>query len=70
MSILSGVFKRKYGAALEGKDWVRRIEPEDQAVFIQVGIEAWEYGHKGGIARASTAERDERGRFAPKGGKQ
>ena len=69
MGNYQGVFKAKYGEQLEGRDWVRKIEPEDRQVFIEIGLSEMQYGHLGGVARAQTAARDSRGRFAPKGGK-
>lgn len=59
---LQGIFKSRY--ALIGKDWVRRLPNEDRQVFIHMGLAAMEYGHLGGLARAATAKRDRRGRFA------
>lgn len=59
----SGIFTAKYGE-LHGKDWIRHVEPEDRAVLVDIGLKATDYGKKGGIARAETAKRDSRGRFA------
>ena len=56
-----GMFKRRY--PLQGKTWLRDIPPEDRAIFAQIGREYHGYGHLGGIARAKTAKRDEKGRF-------
>lgn len=64
MSEYSGIFRKKY--RLQGKDWIRSIEPEDRAVLVQIGMAAMDYGRAGGKARASTAKRDKRGRFACK----
>jgi hypothetical protein len=41
------LFKNKY-SVLKGKDWVRRIEPEDRAVFVSIGMEANLHGVIGG----------------------
>lgn len=57
------LFKNKY-PELRGKDWIRHIEPDDRQVFIEIGMKAWDYGRVGGLARARTARRDSRGRFA------
>lgn len=61
---LKGVFKQKYGDNLRGRDWLRRIDPEDRRVFAHAGFVASDYGRRGGLARARTAKRDWRGRFA------
>mgnify|MGYP006935520912 CR=1 FL=1 len=57
------LFKKRY-QALHGKDWLRRIEPDDKAAFVRLGMEAHDYGRMGGKARAESAKRDEKGRFA------
>lgn len=62
MSVYQGVFKTKY--SLRGKDWIRLLTPEDFRFFIHMGMEAMQYGHKGGIARSRSATRDPKGRFA------
>lgn len=64
MGNLIGVFKDKY-PNLSGKDWINQISDEDKEVFIWNWKRSIEYGHLGGIARAETAKRDDRGRFAP-----
>ena len=58
------LFKSKY-PDLNGKGWVNQLTPEDKEVFVWIWQRSHEFGHRGGIARASTAKRDERGRFAP-----
>lgn len=63
MTDYKGLFKNKY-KQLHGRDWIRSLNPDDFRVFVHMGLEAMEYGHLGGIARASTATRDSRGRFA------
>lgn len=61
------LFRSKYD--LTGRrDWVRLLEPDDLRVFIQIGLQAGEYGKRGGLARAAAAKRDNRGRFAPRKG--
>lgn len=60
---LKGVFKSRY-PQLSGADWIRRLEPEDLKAFIQIGMQAWDYGRMGGEVRAKTCKRDNRGRFA------
>ena len=62
MSPYTGIFKSHYH--LSGRDWVRLLTPEDRRIFVKMGMEAWEYGHKGGLARAQSCNRDSRGRFA------
>ena len=56
------LFKRRY-PRLKGKDWIRRIDPDDRRAFVQIGLLATENGHKGGKARAASATRDEKGRI-------
>lgn len=67
MSPYNGIFKSKY-SPLSGKDWLRKIDPDDLAVFVHIGQAATEFGRLGGTARAATAKRDYRGRFAPAAG--
>lgn len=57
-----GLFTSRY-PALRGRDWIRRVEPDDRQAFIEIGLAYTEYGRKGGRARAQAALRDERGRF-------
>lgn len=63
-----GIFKRKYGEGLQGRDWIKAIEPEDRALLIEIGMRAMEWGRLGGTARASTAKRDVRGHFSREDG--
>ena len=49
------LFKSKY-PVLEGKDWVRRIEAEDLAVFVDIGLKANDHGRLGGQAVAEDRE--------------
>lgn len=60
---MKGIFTAKY-QDLTGKDWVRRIEAEDRAVFVDLGLQALDHGKMGGEARSAQARRDGRGRFA------
>lgn len=53
----TGIFKAKYGDNLRGRDWARRIEPDDVKVLAEIGQRAHLYGHMGGVARAATARR-------------
>lgn len=62
MSELTGIFKNRY--RLSGRDWVRLLSPEDLRFFIHLGLQAMDYGRKGGIARSLSASRDSKGRFA------
>ena len=64
MSELDGLFKQKY-PDLNGKDWVNQLTEEDKQVFVWNWKRSREFGRLGGLARASTAKRDNRGRFAP-----
>ncbi len=57
------LFKTSY-PVLQGKDWLRRVNPEDRAAFSSIGREFHDHGRMGGEARARTARRDSRGRFA------
>lgn len=57
------LFKQRYYLKGKGRDWIRYIHPEDRAVFIEIGMVAWDFGRMGGRARARTATRDYRGRF-------
>ncbi|MEI6415742.1 MAG: hypothetical protein WCP34_15990 [Pseudomonadota bacterium] len=50
-----------------GKDWVKNLPEQDKRVFIEIGLQAAEHGHLGGIARAKTARRDHKGRFTKAG---
>lgn len=52
---------------LEGRDWIRRVSPEDRRIFVERGLAHAQWGKLGGIARAKTALRDRRGRFAKNG---
>jgi len=58
----AGIFSSRYD--LRGKGWINSLTPEDKQALIAVGCEASDYGKLGGKARASTARRDHRGRFA------
>ena len=57
-----GIFKSR--GPLIGRDWVARLNPEDREVFSWLGRRAGDFGRMGGKARARTAKRDKRGRFA------
>ena len=59
---LQGVFKSRY-PKLKGKAWVKTIEPDDLKAFVQIGQRHHQYGVLGGMARAMTARRDNKGRF-------
>lgn len=63
MDGVKGIFKAKYGDQLKGADWVRRIDPEDQRVLIDIGLQAFDHGRQGGRAQAERGLRDPRGRF-------
>lgn len=42
-----GIFKARY-PVLQGKAWVRDIDPEDRAVWVSIGMEANLHGVMGG----------------------
>jgi len=48
----------------QGKAWVRNLPAEERRVFVEIGLQAADHGRMGGVARAQTACRDRRGRFA------
>ena len=62
MDNLAGYFSKNYGP-LKGSDWIRRIPVEDRKAFCYIGRAAGNHGRNGGLARAATAKRDEKGRF-------
>lgn len=64
---LAGYFRTNYPDALQGVDWVNNLPEHERLAFAQYGLAQAEYGHKGGVARARTAQRDRRGRFTPGG---
>lgn len=43
------LFKSRY-PVLRGRDWIRTIEPDDQKVFISIGLEEMQHGKLGGQA--------------------
>ncbi len=57
------LFKKRY-KELKGKRWILNIDPDDLKAWVQIGHAAAEYGRKGGKARAASAKRDSKGRFA------
>jgi hypothetical protein len=65
---LKGLVKAKYGEQLHGRDWIKRIEPEDRAALVAQCHEAAQHGHIGGVKRAQAAQRDNRGRFVGRDG--
>lgn len=40
------LFNSRY--SLQGKDWVRLLEPEDLRVFVDIGAQAHDHGRLGG----------------------
>jgi hypothetical protein len=56
------LFKNRY-PVLTGKNWLLQCSKEDIQAFARLGFELSGYGRSGGHARASTALRDNRGRF-------
>ncbi len=59
------LFKNKY-PVLKGKDWVKYLSEEDRSIFSEIGRAYANHGHDGGVASASKALRDEKGRFKRK----
>jgi hypothetical protein len=57
------LFKNRYPEGLRGRDWINRVMPEDQKAFQEIGLDHALHGVLGGIARAKTGKRDNRGRF-------
>lgn len=43
------LFKSRY-PVLEGKDWIRTVDEDDRKAFIEIGLQAMDYGSKGGRA--------------------
>lgn len=43
------LFKSRY-PVLQGRDWIRTISKEDRQAFIALGLQALDYGRKGGRA--------------------
>ena len=41
------LFKSRY-TNLQGRNWLTTIEPEDKKAFIEIGLQATDYGAKGG----------------------
>lgn len=61
MTIYPKLFKSRY--TLKGKDWIKKIDPEDLKAFVQIGFKHSDYGRKGGIHRGKNGKRDNKGRF-------
>lgn len=40
------LFNSRY--SLQGRDWVRLLEPEDLRVFVDIGLKAMDHGRLGG----------------------
>lgn len=55
------LFKTHY--ILQGRDWLRRVSPEDRKVFVELGFKHSEFGKLGGKKRAEFGKRDAKGRF-------
>jgi hypothetical protein len=69
MSRYPGCLRQRY-PELRGRDWLRRIPPEDRRAWAFLGRLAlaersvnWQ--RLGGQTRAKQAQRDRRGRFLP-----
>jgi hypothetical protein len=52
----------------QGRDWVRRLDPENKRVFIDIGLQAGDHGKMGGAVRAATATRCGKGHFLSNNG--
>ena len=59
-------FRYNYGP-LKGSDWLRTIPKQDRKALAHIANANSGYGSAGGEARARTAKRDSRGRFATNG---
>lgn len=57
MKIYKGLFKSRY-PDLKGRDWVRRIEPDDLRVFVDIGNQANDHGKLGGVALVEKRGRE------------
>lgn len=59
---MKGIFTERY-KDLTGRDWPRRIDPDDLKVLVELGNQANQYGILGGKARAGKARRNKQGKF-------
>ena len=59
---LKGIIKSRY-PVLSGKDWMRRVNPEDKRVIMERVHIYGLSGRIGGLYRAKFGKRDNRGRF-------
>lgn len=50
MSEYTGIFKARY--TLKGRGWIKALQPEDLQFFINMGMQAWDYGRMGGQAHS------------------
>jgi len=50
MKKYTGIFKARY--TLKGRAWIRDLSPEDLQVFINIGMQAWDYGRLGGLSHS------------------
>jgi hypothetical protein len=46
-----------------GRAWLATLPAEVRRVFSEIGRIHAEHGHRGGLVRAQTGKRDEKGRF-------
>lgn len=53
----------KIYAPLKGRDWIKRLPPEELQAFVHIGLAYADYGRLGGNVRAKTGKRDSKGRF-------
>lgn len=65
MTTIQGYFKENYPEVIQegGRNWLPLLPAHERLAFALYGLHHAEYGHKGGVARAATAQRDSRGRF-------
>lgn len=47
--VYPNLFKSRY-PVLQGRDWIRTIDEEDRQAFVRIGLQATDYGRKGGRA--------------------
>jgi len=60
--IYPNLFKRNY-PELKGRTWLLNVSVEDRKAFSAIGFAHSGYGRQGGIKRAKTALRDNKGKF-------
>jgi hypothetical protein len=66
MALYPNLFKSRY-PVLQGRDWINTIEPDDKQAFIQIGLQATDYGKLGGAALVKTKGKKYMKRIARRG---